>query len=179
MAAVMYMGRPRTGCLLMIETRLNALMVTATQITAEIWSEAVRAVAGEAGLDRTVVEHRRSAEVPRADVLAVREVPCPPRSPPRPAGSPGGTRHGEAAPWLRSGDLTRLNGTERTFVFVPVLMVAGAALSGLALVIQKVAGATARPGAERRLAGRLAALTAPPGAGPTPLEDRPAVASRR
>ncbi|MDQ0596590.1 hypothetical protein QF037_000935 [Streptomyces canus] len=28
----------RTGCLLMIETRLNALMVTATQIAAEIWS---------------------------------------------------------------------------------------------------------------------------------------------
>lgn len=31
-------------------------------------------------------------------------------------------------------------------------MVAGAALSGLALVVQKVAGATARPGAERRRA---------------------------
>lgn len=28
----------RTGCLLMMETRLNALMVIATQITAEIWS---------------------------------------------------------------------------------------------------------------------------------------------
>ncbi|WP_416970987.1 hypothetical protein [Streptomyces sp. 4F14] len=63
--------------------------------------------------------------------------------------------------WLSSVDRTPLDGTQRTFVFVPVLMVAGAALSGIALVIQKIAGATARPGAERRLAGRLAALTAP------------------
>ncbi|PWG13664.1 hypothetical protein DF268_10660, partial [Streptomyces sp. V2] len=63
--------------------------------------------------------------------------------------------------WLSPMDRTSLNGAQRTFVFVPVLMVAGAALSGLALVIQKIAGATARPGAERRLAGRLTALTAP------------------
>ncbi|MFM9612039.1 hypothetical protein ACKI18_25405, partial [Streptomyces niveiscabiei] len=63
--------------------------------------------------------------------------------------------------WLSPVDRTSLNGAQRTFVFVPVLMVAGAALSGLALVIQKIAGATARPGAERRLAGRLTALTAP------------------
>ncbi|MFD8043116.1 hypothetical protein ACF063_42345 [Streptomyces chartreusis] len=80
--------------------------------------------------------------------------------------------------WMHSADFTELNGTHRTFVFVPILMVAGAALSGAALVIQKVASATVRPGAERRLAGRLTALTAPsdaPGAGAPRLEDRPAV----
>ncbi|MFE6618565.1 hypothetical protein [Streptomyces sp. NPDC057740] len=51
---------------------------------------------------------------------------------------------------------------ERSYVFVPVLMVAGVALSGLAWVVQKLASATARP-AERRLAGRLAVLAAPDG----------------
>ena len=50
--------------------------------------------------------------------------------------------------------------TERSYVFVPVLMVAGVVLSGLAWVVQKVASATARP-AERRMAGRLAVLAAP------------------
>lgn len=64
--------------------------------------------------------------------------------------------------WMHSVDMDELRGTNRTFVFVPVLMAAGAALSGVAMIIQKIAGATARPGAERRLAGRLAALTAPP-----------------
>ncbi|MGP4047709.1 hypothetical protein [Streptomyces sp. 2A115] len=80
--------------------------------------------------------------------------------------------------WLRSSDLTDVNGS-RTFVFVPVLMVAGAALSGLAMVLQKVAGATARPGAERRLAGRLAVLTAPPTTGTASLEDQTAVPPAR
>ncbi|WP_319789593.1 MULTISPECIES: hypothetical protein [Streptomyces] len=59
--------------------------------------------------------------------------------------------------WLDGGDGDRLT------VFVPVLMATGAALSGLALIVQKVASASARPSAERRLAGRLARLTAPPG----------------
>lgn len=81
--------------------------------------------------------------------------------------------------WLAAVDRTELNGTHRTFVFVPVLMVAGAALSGIALVVQKVAGATARPGAERRLAGRLAALTAPPLTATAPLESLPALPPAR
>ncbi|MGW1886904.1 hypothetical protein [Streptomyces sp. NPDC001970] len=81
--------------------------------------------------------------------------------------------------WLSSADMTELNGTHRTFVFVPVLMVAGAALSGLAVVIQKVAGATIRPGAEHRLTGRLAALTAPPVTATLPLQDRPAIQPAR
>ncbi|GCB50303.1 hypothetical protein [Streptomyces sp. NL15-2K] len=49
---------------------------------------------------------------------------------------------------------------ERTYVFVPVLMVTGVVLSGLAWVVQRIASVTARP-AERRLAGRLAVLAAP------------------
>ncbi|MGV9453372.1 hypothetical protein [Streptomyces sp. NPDC003635] len=63
---------------------------------------------------------------------------------------------------------------ERTYVFVPVLMVAGVALSGIAWVVQRVASATARP-AERRLAGRLAVLTAPDPVAPGDLEDLPPV----
>jgi hypothetical protein len=85
---------------------------------------------------------------------------------------------GNAFRWL--GDLRGdgPGGTSRTFVFVPVLMVTGAALSGIAWVVQRFAALTARPGAERRLAGRLAPLAAPAGGvrGPLPqLEDRPAV----
>ncbi|MCX4557139.1 hypothetical protein OHA02_13125 [Streptomyces phaeochromogenes] len=51
--------------------------------------------------------------------------------------------------------------TSRTYVFVPVLMVTGVLLSGLAWIVQRIASATARPTAERRLAGRLAVLAAP------------------
>ncbi|MFF5186261.1 hypothetical protein ACFY30_21220 [Streptomyces sp. NPDC000345] len=54
---------------------------------------------------------------------------------------------------------------DRTYVFVPVLMVTGVLLSGLAWVVQRIASATARP-AEHRLAGRLAVLTAPDPEGP-------------
>ncbi|MEU6350459.1 hypothetical protein ABZ896_14160 [Streptomyces sp. NPDC047072] len=84
--------------------------------------------------------------------------------------------------WMSSAQMQELDGTQHTFVFVPVLMAAGAALSGIAMVLQKLAGATARPGAERRLAGRLAALTAPPlgpRVGRTALEGRPAVPPAR
>lgn len=62
---------------------------------------------------------------------------------------------------------------DRAYVFVPVLMVTGVLLSGLAWVVQRIASATARP-AERRLAGRLAVLTAPDPAAPDDLEDLPA-----
>ncbi|MEU1075469.1 MULTISPECIES: hypothetical protein [unclassified Streptomyces] len=51
---------------------------------------------------------------------------------------------------------------ERTHVFVPVLMAAGAVLSGLARLVQKIAQSTVRPAADRRVAGRLAILAAPP-----------------
>jgi hypothetical protein len=67
---------------------------------------------------------------------------------------------------------------DRAYVFVPVLMVTGVVLSGLAWVVQRIASATARP-AERRLAGRLAVLTAPDPAAPDDLEDLPTPAARR
>ncbi|MDT0318267.1 hypothetical protein [Streptomyces millisiae] len=70
----------------------------------------------------------------------------------------------------------------RTFVFVPVLMATGVALSGLAWLVERVAGATVRPAAERRLAGRLAPLAAPPGgptAGAPELPPEPLDAPRR
>ncbi|AVH61050.1 hypothetical protein C4B68_08175 [Streptomyces dengpaensis] len=89
------------------------------------------------------------------------------------------TPTGNRFAWLPSADPGEASGVQRTFVFVPVLMVAGAVLSGLAMVIQKVAGATVRAGAERRLAGRLTALTAPPVDDVVPLEDQPAVAPSR
>jgi len=67
---------------------------------------------------------------------------------------------------------------ERTYVFVPVLMVTGVLLSGLAWVVQRVASVTAKP-AERRLAGRLAVLAAPDPAADTDLEDLPPAGGRR
>ncbi|MCM1974884.1 MULTISPECIES: hypothetical protein [unclassified Streptomyces] len=88
------------------------------------------------------------------------------RAAPGPDEAAGGTREGRFR-WLDEP-------AERTYVFVPVLMVAGVALSGIAWVVQKVASATARP-AERRLAGRLAVLTAPDPAAPGDLEDLPPV----
>ncbi|MEU7664628.1 hypothetical protein [Streptomyces lincolnensis] len=66
---------------------------------------------------------------------------------------------------------------DRTYVFVPVLMVTGVVLAGLAWVVQKVASATAGP-AERRLAGRLAVLAAPDPGGPGDLEDLPGPGAR-
>lgn len=73
------------------------------------------------------------------------------------------------------------SGTNRTFVFVPMLLATGVVLTGVAWVIRRLA-ATTRPGAERRLAGRLAPLAAPLAGvyGPLPqLEDRPAVPEGR
>ncbi|WP_200305143.1 hypothetical protein [Streptomyces adelaidensis] len=59
----------------------------------------------------------------------------------------------------------------RTYVFVPVLMVTGVVLAGIAWLVQRIASATARPTAERRLAGQLSVLTAPDPAPDTDLED--------
>lgn len=75
-----------------------------------------------------------------------------------------------------------IDGAGRTYVFVPILMVTGAALSGIAWVIQRIAAVTVRPGAERRLAGRLAPLAAPAGgirSGSYQAADRPAVPPAR
>ncbi|MFJ7042621.1 hypothetical protein ACIQVC_04380 [Streptomyces sp. NPDC101112] len=59
----------------------------------------------------------------------------------------------------------------RTYVFVPVLMVTGVVLSGIAWLVQRIASATARPAADRRLAGQLSVLAAPDPAPETDLED--------
>jgi hypothetical protein len=67
---------------------------------------------------------------------------------------------------------------ERTYVFVPVLMVTGVLLSGMAWLVQRVAASTARP-AERKLAGRLAVLAAPDPAAGLDLDDVPPRAGRR
>lgn len=48
-------------------------------------------------------------------------------------------------------------------VFVPVLMGAGVVLSGVAWMVERLAGATAKPTMERALAARLSALALPAG----------------
>ncbi|MDX2599346.1 hypothetical protein PV379_48190 [Streptomyces caniscabiei] len=59
----------------------------------------------------------------------------------------------------------------RTYVFVPVLLITGVVLSGIAWLVQRIASVTARPAAERHLAGRLAVLTSPDPAPDADLED--------
>jgi hypothetical protein len=54
-------------------------------------------------------------------------------------------------------------GRSRTSVFIPVLLGAGVLLSGVATVVERIAGATARPVLERRLALRLQPLALPTG----------------
>lgn len=88
-----------------------------------------------------IEERMRDADRRQEDVLArLREKDTPPA--------------GDRFRWLDEP-------TSRTYVFVPVLMVTGVLLSGLAWIVQRIASATARPTAERRLAGRLAVLAAP------------------
>jgi MFS family permease len=102
---------------------------------------------------------QRELAARQEDVLArLREAPKP---------EPSGARFR----WLEEP-------AERTYVFVPVLMVTGVVLSGLAWVVQRIASATARP-AERRLAGRLAVLTAPDPAAHDDLEDLPSLDAGR
>ncbi|MCC9706398.1 hypothetical protein E4N62_14605 [Streptomyces sp. MNU76] len=59
----------------------------------------------------------------------------------------------------------------RTYVFVPVLLITGVVLSGIAWLVHRIASVTARPTAERHLAGQLAVLTAPDPAPDADLED--------
>ncbi|MBD9725581.1 hypothetical protein PV755_14625 [Streptomyces caniscabiei] len=69
----------------------------------------------------------------------------------------------------------------RTYVFVPVLLITGVVLSGIAWLVQRIASVTARPAAERHLAGRLAVLTSPDSAPDADLEDTapPGIGRRR
>ncbi|UED84260.1 hypothetical protein [Streptomyces profundus] len=70
-------------------------------------------------------------------------------------GEPGGPDARARFSWLEESG--------RTYVFVPVLMATGAALSGLAWLVERLARTTAGPVGRRRLAGRLVPLTAPAG----------------
>ena len=56
-----------------------------------------------------------------------------------------------------------LTRTDRTSVFIPVLLGAGAVLSGLAWVVERLSRATAGRAAERGLAQRLGAIEHPSG----------------
>src|SRR5688572_26806614 len=79
---------------------------------------------------------------------------------------------------LRTADVERpnpfrwLTPTEGSLpVLVPVLLGAGAILSAIAYVVERVAEATALPAVDRRVADRVAVLSPPPGgllAGPLP-----------
>lgn len=68
----------------------------------------------------------------------------------------------DTAPPPRTG-FAWLARPERMSVFIPVLLGAGAVLSGVAWVVERVARATAGRAAERGLAHRLGALDLPPG----------------
>ncbi|MEW2566499.1 hypothetical protein [Streptomyces sp. NPDC047070] len=109
-----------------------------------------------------IEERMRDADRRQEDVLArLREREAPT--------APGGDRFR----WLEDEP------TSPTYVFVPVLMVTGVLLSGLAWLVQRIAAATARPTAERRLAGRLSVLAAPDPDGGTDLDDLPRPGARR
>lgn len=92
------------------------------------------------------------------------------------AGRGGPGRHGGPGrprfAWLESPEDPS---GHHTHVFVPILMAAGAALAGLAWLVERVARRTVRPAARSRLAGRLAPLAAPPGG---LLDDRPDLPER-
>ncbi len=51
----------------------------------------------------------------------------------------------------------------RTAVFIPVLLGSGVVVSAVAWVVERVAGRTAQPAMERRLAGQLSAVAFPAG----------------
>ncbi len=58
--------------------------------------------------------------------------------------------------WLEPGD-------GRTAVFIPVLLGSGIVVSALAWVVERIAGRTAEPAMERRLASQLTTLAFPAG----------------
>lgn len=60
-----------------------------------------------------------------------------------------------AFPWLRPDDLSR------TSIFIPVLLGSGVVLSGLAWLVERVAGSAARTGVEQQLARDLVGIAFP------------------
>ena len=69
-------------------------------------------------------------------------------------------RSSAPAPRASFGWLTR---TDRTGVFIPVLLGAGAVMSAIAWVVERLARATAGRSAERGLASKLGAIEPPAG----------------
>jgi hypothetical protein len=109
-------------------------------------------VAAEIAVVASVVLRRLSSIEQRLDEVRSR----PPAEPP-PALGPIAA----SAPPPR--DRFEWLGQSRTSVFLPILLGAGVLLSGVATVVERIAGATARPVLERRLALRLQPLALPSG----------------
>jgi hypothetical protein len=70
----------------------------------------------------------------------------------------------EVAPAPRSRFEWLKEGSDELNVFIPVLLGAGVVVSGIAWMVERIAGATAKPVLERRLADRLAPIALPAGA---------------
>jgi len=110
-------------------------------------------VAAEIALVASAVLRRLQAFEDRLDELKDRPAPAPPPAALE-AISATAPPPKDRFSWLSSS---------RTNVFVPVLLGAGVLLSGLATVVERIAGATARPVLEHRLALRLQPLALPGG----------------
>jgi hypothetical protein len=110
-------------------------------------------VAAAIAVMASVVLRRLSAIEERLDELKERPAPAPP-----PAALEAITATApppkDRFSWL---------GSSRTNVFLPILLGAGVLLSGVAAVVERIAGATARPVLEHRLALRLQPLALPAG----------------
>lgn len=112
-------------------------------------------VAAQIAVVASVVLRRLQAIEDRLDELKDRPAPAPP-APPAALDAITATAPPpkDRFSWLSSS---------RTNVFLPILLGAGVLLSGVATVVERIAGATARPVLEHRLALRLQPLTLPTG----------------
>ncbi|HZB71945.1 MAG TPA: hypothetical protein VE395_07400 [Acidimicrobiales bacterium] len=110
-------------------------------------------IATEMALVASVLLRRLQSLEDRLDELQRRPVP---------AEAPAALEAIEASAPPRKDRFAWLSGS-RTSVFIPVLLGAGVLLSGVATVVERLAGATARPVLEHRLAFRLQPLALPAG----------------
>jgi hypothetical protein len=124
-------------------------------------------VAAEIAVVASVVLRRLQALEDRLEELQDRPPPAPPAALDAISASAPAPRDRFA--WMSES---------RTNVFIPVLLGAGVLLSGVATVVERIAGATAKPVLEHRLAMRLQPLALPAGgllgpAGAAPALPRP------
>ncbi len=110
-------------------------------------------VAAEIAVVASVLLRRLQALEERLDELKYRPAPAEPPAALE-AISASAPPPKDRFAWLSSS---------RTSVFIPVLLGAGVLLSGVATVVERIAGATARPVLEHRLALRLQPLALPTG----------------